>query len=64
MYPKLNSHSKTISPGGARGAMATNELHPQLSRDQSSPDRLLKIQRKVQLRNAIIDRFKAKHLRR
>ncbi len=43
MYPKLNSHSKTISPGGARRAMATNELHPQLSRDQSSPDRLLKI---------------------
>lgn len=28
-----------------------------------SPDRLLKIQRKTQLRNAILDRFRVKHLR-
>ena len=65
MYPKAAAPTlKSISPVPNRRGLITHINQPTLHRDPSSPDKLLKIQRKAQLRNAIIERFKAKHLKR
>ena len=61
MYPKQAHTLNSASPVPRRIAQLNQ---PALHRDPSSPDKLLKIQRKAQLRNAIIERFKAKHLKR
>lgn len=64
MYPKAAATLNSSSPVPQRRGVLSQLNQPNLHRDPSSPDKLLKIQRKAQLRNAIIERFKAKHLKR
>ena len=63
--PRLNSRS-TLEKGAIANYSKTRRLGQSATVPHSnpSPDKFLKIQRKSQLRNAILERFKTKFLKK